>query len=347
MTPAWGWVLMLAAGAACVTTRTISVGAGGGGERFDLDRRLWRPNAVAELGLGPSMLIGSGVRSYEDLATYEAKLEATLRGILDAARANNAALPLHLKLHAAMHKVALHGGYQSQASSLTQVLDRGRYNCLSGSALYVLAARRAGVQATGYAMQGHIMALVFDQDGGHKVETTLKDQSNPALQDLVAQEESRLIPPELKGTVYDVSPEEMVAMFYWNRVGDSAPRHDMWENQVSYLTYLQLGPPKVAWRMLGQNTPMVRGSLLNQCVEDGCERCVDLVNQWIVPQRLGEAKPLLRDLRADCYEQWQALATPPNRCHVLQRAIHDDATHPRVQAWMETPAGRECVLRGQ
>ncbi|MEW5853068.1 MAG: hypothetical protein AB2A00_30070 [Myxococcota bacterium] len=330
--------------ATCATSETAVGGPGGGGERFDLDRSLWRPGTVAEWGLGRSILVASGLRDLHELAEYEKKLDRTIMRILDAARADPSGLPLYLRIHHAMHTQALKKGYQLRASSMTRVLDEGAFNCLSGTGLYVLTAQRAGLVVSAYGMRGHILALVFDADGAHHVETTFKEQSDPAVRQMVGLEESSLIPEELKNTTFDVSPEELVAMFYWNRAADAAERHDFWDNQVSMLSYVSLGPTRPAGRHVVEKRDFFRAALQNQCDRDGCRRCVDLMDNWLRPERLGASaqKPVVRDLRAECFERWYMTAPSTARCDVIYRAVRTDAQHPRLAPWAESRELQEC-----
>lgn len=159
-----------------------------------LDRQLWPQGAVEKMGLEKAFLIASGVPP-EQLKDYGAKLDSTLQRIVSAAKADKANQPLHLRIHRAMHQVALQKGYKAEATQLQDVLDHHEYNCLSGTALYVLAARRANLMATAYAREGHVMALVFDDAGAHKVETTLTDLSDAKLRASINMDERLLIPP--------------------------------------------------------------------------------------------------------------------------------------------------------
>lgn len=62
--------------------------------------------------------------------------------------------------------------YQLGAFSINQALDTGKYNCLSASMLFILAARQAGLEVTGEQYYDHARVVFMDDGREFQVEPT-------------------------------------------------------------------------------------------------------------------------------------------------------------------------------
>lgn len=75
------------------------------------------------------------------------------------------------KLHTLLHeRHLLH--YDPHADGLEQVVERGRFNCLSGSLIYVFIASRVGYEASVLELPGHLMVRLRFDDRVIDIETT-------------------------------------------------------------------------------------------------------------------------------------------------------------------------------
>jgi hypothetical protein len=313
---------------------------------WKLDQELRTPGTVERWGLLRALLVAGGrVRTPLQTERREKSLNRVLERVVNDARQRPSSQPLFLRLHAALHDHMLWGGYARDASDLTDVLDQQRYNCLSGTAAYVLAAQRAGLVASAYGMEGHILAVVFDGAGAHHIETTFRDQSAVTLKTRT-EEQAALVPPDLRGTTFDVSAEELVAMVYWNRAmaavsqpGEARSQ----EHQEAWLGYVSLGPPRVVAQVMTRAAWAIRGGLQNECAMFGCQLPLALLETWMTPQRLGTlVKPLLRDMRAELYQRWFEAAPQGQKCAVAQQARAADVDHPFIQTLLRNARAAGC-----
>src|SRR5262249_13997235 len=71
-----------------------------------------------------------------------------------------------------LHAGAMKKGYQKQQSSLAVLLESGKYNCVSSAALYVILARRLGLDVRAVEAPEHAFAVLHDAGREIDVETT-------------------------------------------------------------------------------------------------------------------------------------------------------------------------------
>ncbi len=120
--------------------------------------------------LEEAVLIASGAESKRHLRRYTLKLNGIVDSIAQAALALKTD-DLALAVHKEMHKQVLLR-YDAGLGDLRITLDTGVYNCVTGTVIYVLAARKAGLHSSPYAMDGHVLPLVFDTTGPRFLEAT-------------------------------------------------------------------------------------------------------------------------------------------------------------------------------
>lgn len=79
-----------------------------------------------------------------------------------------------------LHATAMKkGGYQKNQSALGVLLEHGTFNCLSSTGLYVVLARRLGLDARAVEVPEHIFAVLYIDDQAVDVETTNERGFNP------------------------------------------------------------------------------------------------------------------------------------------------------------------------
>jgi hypothetical protein len=142
-----------------------------------LREQLLAPGGFDRLGFEKSVLVASGAESDEDLRGYLLRLHQVVD--LTVARAQGSLQRgerLDEKLLAVLHRDFL-GEYRADIGDMRVTLRTGFYNCLSATTLFVLVGRAAGLNVSAYGMKGHVMPLVFDENGAWYLEAT-----NPTAQ---------------------------------------------------------------------------------------------------------------------------------------------------------------------
>ncbi len=110
-------------------------------------------------------------------AALDARLSALLVGLpLDPVARGRAVLTL---LFSPRGGSPLLAHYEADATTLSEILASGRYNCVSATMLYILAARRVGVDARPVLLPSHARARVVAGERAFVVETTTKEGFDP------------------------------------------------------------------------------------------------------------------------------------------------------------------------
>ena len=182
---AW-WLLALAVacgpGAASSTVR-LAVEPTAGEQRM-LDGRAvdWTS------GVGPleGALAVGGPRAPAELAAMVRELDATLGAIVRQVGADPSSRDPAARGRSLLAALFGAGGgrpllqqYDADATTLYDVVTTGRFNCVSATMLYILAARRAGLDARPVLLPSHARALVVVRDRAFVVETTTANGFDP------------------------------------------------------------------------------------------------------------------------------------------------------------------------
>jgi len=137
------------------------------GARLGAEAEPLPPRSLAEAALLASGLAPDRLPSY--LARLEALVAAALANPGLAADAAPAARGEALL--AFLHERALRR-YEADATGLDQLLDSGRYNCVSSALLYAIAGRAAGLSVLAVRTPDHAFCLLEAPDRDIDVETT-------------------------------------------------------------------------------------------------------------------------------------------------------------------------------
>jgi hypothetical protein len=131
---------------------------GGQGDRLD------------EAGLERAALLASGLRA-DRIGPYQATivdllngLKSEASGLSDPAAKGEAAL-------AYLHKRVLKS-YREDSSRLDELLNTGRFNCVSSAVLYAIACRSLGLEVSGIRTEDHAFCSVLASGRAIDVETT-------------------------------------------------------------------------------------------------------------------------------------------------------------------------------
>ena len=121
--------------------------------------------AVRDVDAGPTP---GGVRRPTNLPAWMGMIDAPRRG-----RALLQALYTPHEGHALLER------YDADATTLYDVATTGRYNCVSATLLYLVAAQRAGIDARAVLLPSHARAVVVTGTRHIVVETTNRDGFDP------------------------------------------------------------------------------------------------------------------------------------------------------------------------
>jgi tetratricopeptide (TPR) repeat protein len=136
---------------------------------------------TGEAALEASLIVG-GAGSPEELLTLERSMDELLTVIVrglppgDAISRARALLPSLFAAHAGR---ALLQRYEADATTLYEAMMTGRFNCVSATTLYILAASRAGIDARAVLLPSHARAVVIASGRRFVVETTTPGGFDP------------------------------------------------------------------------------------------------------------------------------------------------------------------------
>ncbi len=139
-----------------------------------LAQRLVAPGGYETFGAERAVLIASGVETQSELDAAWKELDARLNTVVAALQqpaAAGSSLTREERLHRLMHVMVLEK-FQGDLGDVRVTVRTGKYNCLTSTTLYVLAARRAGLAASAYGMRRHVVVLIFGAEGARYLEMT-------------------------------------------------------------------------------------------------------------------------------------------------------------------------------
>lgn len=158
----------------------------------------------------PGVLRASGVREPAALARYTHQVA----GWADELRA----LPAWrgddrqraTAVLAWLHRCVLVGRYRADCNDVVVALERGDYNCLTSTVLYVELARRCGLDAVGLEAPGHVLCRVRSPRGNLDVETTCAEW-------LAAGQAALPAPQHEAAALRELPAEGLAALVHYNR----------------------------------------------------------------------------------------------------------------------------------
>lgn len=139
-------------------------------------------------------------RHLDHLRVFADKLSATGTVVGDDTQRAEA-------IHRFMHAEALGGGYVADAHTLAELLETGRFNCLSGTLLFFTLAATYDLPLVAIESRGHITAGLRGGDAISPIETTTADWQPQWMR-----AESIAI-----GAARIISRQQLLAAVYYNR----------------------------------------------------------------------------------------------------------------------------------
>ena len=225
-------------------------------------------------------LVASGVEHEKTLRHYQRRLAALVGELSRPGRL--AGTPEHRArtVFEFMHRRVLRGGYSLDCTDLRIALDRGRFNCVSGSVLFNCLAEEIGLAVCGLEIPGHAMSRVHLRRGAIDVESTCPNwfrlMDDPKKQAELVEKTIGTRPRGDRLTAREVSPIQLTAMIYYNRGVDLLAAKRFEQAAVANAKSLRLDP----------SSTTARGNLLAT------------INNWAIDlgnsRRFAEAADLLR-----------------------------------------------------
>ena len=189
-----------------------AVSLGGGGAPADD-----KPFGAAQLA--DAALIASGVVDLTERTGYLARLDDLARQAIAAVPSDAPAGTRGEALLHWVHQRVLTGGYQSEQTDLSVLLDTGKFNCVSSAVLYNILALELGLDARAIEVPDHAFSIVYDGADHMDVETTTADGFNPA-RERIAEFEAltgfRYIPESDKSNRREIGAAGLAALIYYN-----------------------------------------------------------------------------------------------------------------------------------
>lgn len=148
-----------------------------------------------------------------------------------------------------LHQGPMKGGYDPQQTRLSVLLDTGKFNCVSATALYQIVAKRLGlaVQALSIpsSVEGHAMSMFMDGNRRIDVETTNPDGFN--FQSKVKESGATVIGVQLDpASGHDVSDQGLASLIAQNLASGGSKRKDHRAAIQAALVGLALDPAENA-----------------------------------------------------------------------------------------------------
>jgi tetratricopeptide (TPR) repeat protein len=126
-----------------------------------------------------AFLIASGVFDRAGRNAYAGRLDEIAAAARAATISAKTAVERGDALLKFLHKGPMKGGYEAQQTRLSVLLDTGKFNCVSATALYQIVAKRLGLSVQALSIpstvEGHAMSMFVEGNRRIDVETTNPD----------------------------------------------------------------------------------------------------------------------------------------------------------------------------
>ncbi|MBX7165417.1 MAG: transglutaminase-like domain-containing protein [Pirellulales bacterium] len=120
-----------------------------------------------------------------------------------------------------MHREILHGGYQVDCTDLAELIEYGRFNCVSSALLYGCLCQECGLDVRGVELPGHAYCIVSAGTRAVDVETTCPRWfavlDDPARQQELLARTLGAAHPARRGGRRIVPLASLVGIIYYNR----------------------------------------------------------------------------------------------------------------------------------
>jgi hypothetical protein len=208
--------------------------------------------AAAGPGAVPSLedLIEAELRASGVAAPDLAPRHAAVAGILDSMAAASREGNLVTRAEEALewlHSKKILGMYSERASTLVDILDGRRFNCVSSAALYLLAMRRLGIACEGVQTPDHAFCVVRIEGKAIDVETTNRYGFDPGTRREFTDSFGKAtgynyVPPGAYSKRVPIPPLALVALILSNRSSMYEELHRYQDSLALAVSYAALVP---------------------------------------------------------------------------------------------------------
>lgn len=136
-----------------------------------VDPRLAPPESAAGDPAELALFV-SGYEAPKALAAARKQLEAAVLPIVERARRERDPEARARALLRELHRAGVLGVYEARATTLAELLEAKRFNCVSASVLYNVLAERLDLRAAGQLLPTHARSIVYLGERAVVVETT-------------------------------------------------------------------------------------------------------------------------------------------------------------------------------
>ncbi|MEM6531705.1 MAG: hypothetical protein AAF654_03745 [Myxococcota bacterium] len=141
-----------------------------------LESSLLAPDGYAKAGFQDAVLIAGGANSPDELARGREQMDRALTRVAkQLTEKRPTGENIHTKLLQVLHERWLLT-YVASEYDVRNIWKHRRFNCLTGTLFYLLAADHLGLTAKGFAHTGHVMIVAFTAKGPRFLEST-----NPSI----------------------------------------------------------------------------------------------------------------------------------------------------------------------
>lgn len=174
-----------------------------------------------QFSFGEAALIASGVTDETLRKQYLERLDDWEAAVRQALRNSDGPMDRGRKLLKFIHEGPMKGGYVSEQTDLSQIIERQTFNCVSSATLYNVLARRLGLDARAIEVPDHAFSIVYDGASHADVETTTPLGFDPARDPQARHEFERetgfrYIPESHRDERREIGETGLVAIIYYN-----------------------------------------------------------------------------------------------------------------------------------
>jgi tetratricopeptide (TPR) repeat protein len=248
-----------------------------------------------------------------------------------------------------LHREALGKGYEGGQTSLSVLLDRQTFNCVSSAAIYTILAQRLGLDARAIEVPDHAFSIVYQDTDHMDVETTNAEGFNPSRDPGQIAKFEKLtgfhyIPESHRDERREITGAGLAALIYYNRGVDlgNAKRH-----REALLAYFRAMSLDSEFASAAKNALATLANWGLELSEEGkWQQAIDVTGLGLT---LAPKDALLANNRDAIWNKWAmslaAAGRPDEGIAVLKRAaaaVPDGGFEP-MQAWVYIKPGEDLV----
>jgi len=254
-----------------------------------------------KISFAEAALLASGVTDPAKRKAYLAKIDQLEADARQATASAKTPAEKGQKLLEFLHAGVMKPGYATKQSSLAEILDTGKFNCVSSAVIYNILAQRLGLDARGCLVFGHAFSVVYDGAKPMDVETTNKQGFNPRDPDVLKEiaDKTGRKPSSGPRDRKEVRELGLVSSIYANRSADASQDKQFYESLLCGFAALALDPAS------DNGVQNAKAGLTNWCKHLVDQKqfetalTVSAVGLELAPEDYG-----VRSNREACFQDW-------------------------------------------